>query len=118
MASYEQWRVLWYFYSTMLQDEETQKKGCTVIGYNVGHGVLAKVDRDLYPGLAAVTAANPIRLAGLHLCYSNTVLGAVMGVILGVADPEVRVRTKLHQGTKCSDTLCASYSANSPTLSC
>ena len=82
----------------MLEDEETQKKGITVVGYNAGHGLDGQVDKKLFAGFAALTGASPIRLAGLHLCYSSAMFGAVMAVIMGVAQKEVRVRTKLHQG--------------------
>ena len=38
-------------------EDETQKKGITVVAYNVGDGWLKAMDRELYSGLAAVKDA-------------------------------------------------------------
>ena len=83
---------------TMCMDEETQKKGCTVVVYNVDHGWLDKFDKNLYSGLAAVKAATPIRVVAIHYCYSDPAFGAIIAFISGALERHVRIRTKLHQG--------------------
>ena len=84
----------------MCMDEETQIKGCTVIGYSVGHehGLLDSIDKELYSGLVAVKEATPLRVVAQHYCCSDSAFTAILSFVTRITEQHVKIRTMMHKG--------------------
>ena len=82
----------------MCQDEETQKKGCTNVGYNTLKGLMESFDADMYAGVAEVSTALPLRTAAMHACYDDSVFARLIAIIAQVTERNKSMRMKIHRG--------------------
>eukprot|EP00980_Cylindrotheca_fusiformis_P012838 scaffold3169_cov107-Cylindrotheca_fusiformis.AAC.8 len=96
-------KAYWYLISTLMEDEETQKKGFIVVSNVTG---LAdrheKCHRKLAMRLLALGTYQPLRLGCLHYYSSNanSLFGAMLLSVLASATRAViRVRIRTHYGT-------------------
>lgn len=79
-----------------LEDEETQKKGITFVGYNLGN--THSVDRKIALQVGYLTVAMPMRFAGLHMCVdqqSQRVVATLASLVMGMHNT---VRSRCHFG--------------------
>ena len=94
-------RALLYFLSVLAQDEETQRKGCLTILFNM-HPFRRPMDPEgvvhlpnLYMNLG------PIRYVGHHFCYDEPQPTMISNLkkTLSLADQFSCVRIRVHSGT-------------------
>ena len=96
-------RALLYFISVLAQDEETQRKGCVLVLFNM-HPFRRPMGP---PPAAAIHSAHliklsPIRYVGLHLCYDDPhqTMSSNLAILLSSsADQFNCARTRVHSGT-------------------
>lgn len=95
-------RAFWYLFSTLSDDEETQKKGYVHIFYTIDadeHSDLTR--RKLVVSAAKLIHCLPIRLACFHYCHNcndPSKLVDFIPLIATSSKPEYQVRIRLHQG--------------------
>jgi hypothetical protein len=92
------------FYTSMvlLEDEEIQKKGITLVMYLVG--ATKKLDRQAAWRLSNLGAtALPVRFESVHICYDNPLLVPFFTVGLLSTGSFFRVRTRIHYGKSKDD---------------
>ena len=96
-------RAFWYLFSTLSDDEETQKKGYVHIFYTIDadeHSDLTR--RKLVVSAAKLIHCLPIRLACFHYCHNcndPSKLVDFIPLIATSSKPEYQVRIRLHEGT-------------------
>jgi hypothetical protein len=80
-----------------LKDVETQKRGIVAIPYNVGPSHTK--DRQAVWKNALLVSVLPLRFTGVHYCYDDEKLRAVIFVAMVVFQKAARIRTRFHLGT-------------------
>ena len=80
------------------EDEESQKRGMVGLLYHVGPMPIAGFDRELfYKGPSSVYYL-PIRMVGLHYCFDDPLIRAVVAFTMMSVGREVRVKFRVHDG--------------------
>eukprot|EP00980_Cylindrotheca_fusiformis_P029144 scaffold22737_cov120-Cylindrotheca_fusiformis.AAC.7 len=96
-------KAYWYLISTLIEDEETQKKGFIVVSNVTGlSDRYQKCHRKLAMRLLALGTYQPLRLGCLHYYSSNanSLFGAMLLSVLASATRAViRVRIRTHYGS-------------------
>mmetsp|Transcript_11895 Transcript_11895/g.22206 ORF Transcript_11895/g.22206 Transcript_11895/m.22206 type:complete len:333 (-) Transcript_11895:217-1215(-) len=95
-------RSTWYFFHSMLENNESaQKLGIVVIGYP-HHVKLSYVDRKLLKmNLESMTGCIPVRLGALHICHPPWFFSKIVFPIMKIVMNErMRKRVRLHNGSK------------------
>ena len=80
-----------------LRDEETQKKGCIIVFYDVGEGG-ARANLSLLKRIRGVPQAMPKRVLGFHYCYQNKLVRPFVSAFRFVLDKRARTRFRQHFG--------------------
>ena len=92
-------RAHWYQVMTMVQDEEIQKKGCVMVGYEIGRTVAqGQYFNDIIASIP-VCSSLPLRVAAFHFCYDNSTVRAFLLLFRRVAGSKMRVRFRDHFGS-------------------
>ncbi len=95
-------RSIWYFYHSMLENNESaQKLGIVVVGYP-HHVKLSHVDRKLLKmNMESMTGCIPIRLGALHICHPPWFFSKIVFPIIKIVVSErIRKRVRIHSGSK------------------
>lgn len=88
---------MWYIFSVVNREEETQRKGVVGVMYNTGHK--ARPEPFLvYHAFHWVRSGLPKKVGGLHYCFENVALKPfVTGIHLSLSK-EMRNRFRIHFG--------------------
>lgn len=92
-------RVMYYIVMSTLDDEDTQKKGITVIVYNVGKVEKEKFDHRTFAQGGRLMMSLPGRLCALHHCFNHSSFRFIINITLHFFPANVRARAKMHYGT-------------------
>jgi hypothetical protein len=91
-----QTRAFFYMVMTALEDEETQKLGIVLLGYNMG--AKSVVDRPAVWAIQKLRKALPMRVVGMHYCYDSFKMRPMMTLAMLVMGATSRVRFRAHYG--------------------
>jgi hypothetical protein len=80
-----------------LEDEETQKAGIVMVGYNMGPNRI--MDRKAAFSVQSVKRHLPCRIGSIHYCYDDFRFRPMMTVAMLIMGPVNRVRFRAHYGT-------------------
>ena len=95
-------RGFWYILESLLDDEETQKKGVVFVsyGFNLQSSQIHSIRRQLMWTAGYITQALPIKFVGCHYCYeSSLIMGKILPILAYTVGKIVRVRFRIHCGT-------------------
>ena len=114
-------RVLWYIWSSIVEDDDHQKSGIISIGYEIGRLPLERFqleeleqggaamfdmhesdggfDRDLARGILSIPLSLPIRPLGYHICADNTQWQGISDMVMATLCKYLRLRMRFHYGT-------------------
>lgn len=87
-------------YQCLVEDEETQKKGCVFVVFHPSPGtqVCASAEERLF--VQRLMESIPVRVSGIHVCLQDDALSKVIkAVFLLAIGPTGRARTRVHTGT-------------------
>ena len=92
-----QCRILWFIaWSTVQDDEESQRKGVVVVLNWLGPGKSQLFSMEGLRMMKQTTKALPYRLAAGHIFFDNPILRPVALLFIKCAPRESRVRTRVH----------------------
>eukprot|EP00339_Tiarina_fusa_P026309 CAMPEP_0117083640 /NCGR_PEP_ID=MMETSP0472-20121206/58883_1 /TAXON_ID=693140 ORGANISM="Tiarina fusus, Strain LIS" /NCGR_SAMPLE_ID=MMETSP0472 /ASSEMBLY_ACC=CAM_ASM_000603 /LENGTH=579 /DNA_ID=CAMNT_0004812337 /DNA_START=121 /DNA_END=1861 /DNA_ORIENTATION=+ len=89
-------RSFYYMVMTAMHDVSTQINGLIFIGYNMGK--YRKVDRTAAWCVSQMRKVLPMRIVGMHYCYDDFRMRAMMTVAMLVMGGTNRVRFRGHYG--------------------
>ena len=81
---------------TALEDDETQKAGIVMVGYNIGPRRV--MDRKAAFAIQSIRRYLPFYLASVHYCYDDFRSRPMMTVAMLVMGGTTRVRFRAHYG--------------------
>jgi len=85
-------RASWYFFHCLIEDVETQKRGCIVLGL-LRHAKYNNFDPFLMRALTGLERkCFPIRIMSLHICHPRPFFRAVLPVVKYVLGRRIRAR--------------------------
>lgn len=91
---------MYYMIMSVLEDEETQKRGITAIVDSVaGEFVKGKTDLRTVSAGPWIVRSLPFRMVAVHQCFNNPAVRLIIRFSLRFLDEKDRARTKLHYGT-------------------
>jgi len=82
-----------------LQDEETQLRGIVCIGYEMGGVEQPTFDFELLRREMYKMKCLPLKIVGGHFCTENNLVMQALDLIIHMATPFFRVRSRYHFGT-------------------
>jgi hypothetical protein len=91
-----QGRVLSYIFGTL--DEESEKKGIVVIGWNPGEVSLNTFDPRPLSVMKKFKDSNPVRIRSVHHCFCDGSIHFILNSLLVSADRDHQARVRIHQG--------------------
>jgi hypothetical protein len=95
-----QLRVFWYMMmSTLMDDEDAQKKGVVAVVYSLGPSRMDENDLALTREGARIMQTLPVRFASLHYCFDDAMLHPVVSLAKLVVGTSTRLRFRDHFGT-------------------
>jgi hypothetical protein len=95
-------KVCFYLLNSLVEnDEETQRRGCVGIVYNLGPN--RSIDQSHAHALWEQLDGIPIRFDCVHYMYDTEETDQAMTAFLTTADDRTRVRFRLHFGTSLED---------------
>lgn len=89
-------RSFFYMIMTALEDDETQKAGVVMVGYNIGPRRV--MDRKAAFAIQSIRGHLPFYLASVHYCYDDFRSRPMMTVAMLVMGATNRVRFRTHYG--------------------
>jgi len=90
---------MYYLIMSVLEDEETQKKGISAIVYSVaGEFVDGKTDLRTVSAGPWVQRSLPFRLCAMHQCFDNLAVRVIINFSMRFLREKDRARVKLHYG--------------------
>lgn len=89
-------RALFYIMMTALEDEETQKSGFVMVGYNCGPRRV--IDRKSAFAILSMRRNLPVRIVTTHYCHDDFKTRPMMTVAMLVMGASQRVRFRAHYG--------------------
>ena len=92
-------RAMYYVIMSALEDEETQRKGITIILYNVGDFNPRKTDLRTVSQGGWLLATIPMKACSLHHCFSDQKVRRVINFSMRFFSDDARARCKVHCGT-------------------
>ena len=117
----QQFRVLYYIWMTIIEDEDHQKKGVVAIGFENGKLPLQRLDsvggdddqsthtfdmftdegfdRDLARGILMMPLTVPVRPMAYHICSDSNRWESIFDMVLSTLCKYVRLRMRMHYGT-------------------
>ena len=89
-------RAHYYFFMSVLEDEEAQRRGVISVTYVVGN---PRVDGHIFWNCARIAMSFPLKFRANHLCYDriHQVQALTLGMI--VMPRASQVRSRVHSGT-------------------
>lgn len=81
----------------ILQDEDAQLRGIVAVAFELGD-TLPKFNFELIRRELRMLRCIPMRIVGHHFCTSNQALLQTLNLVLHMATPFFRVRTRAHCG--------------------
>jgi hypothetical protein len=100
-------RARFYQWMSILDDEETQKKGVVFVAYAIfgpHHGQsspdaqLMQKKQLMKKGIKLVRAL-PLRIRARHVCTDSKSMGLFISILSPLMDRNARVRARVHVGT-------------------
>ena len=88
---------MFYIMMTALEDEQTQKLGIVMVGYNCGPN--RTVDRKSAFAIQSLRRHLPMRMVSIHYCYDDFKMRPMMTIAMLVMGASQRVRFRAHFGT-------------------
>lgn len=82
---------------TALEDEQTQKNGIVLVGYNIGPK--RTVDVKAVFAVQGVKRYLPLRIGSIHYCYDDMKFRPMMTVAMLIMGVTNRIRLRGHYGT-------------------
>jgi hypothetical protein len=79
-----------------LEDENTQKAGMVIVGYNMGPK--RALDRQAVWGIQKLRRVLPMRVVGMHYCYDDFKMRPMMTLAMLVMGSHGRMRFRAHYG--------------------
>jgi hypothetical protein len=96
-SSLKQMRLVLYMCTLASEDEPTQKKGFTLILFNVGPN--QKGDPTAAAKLVPLIGIMPVKVACVHYCYEpDDNMAAAITTFMKSADSQTRARFRIHCG--------------------
>jgi hypothetical protein len=90
-------RLILYMFTLVSEDEATQKKGVTLILFNVGPN--QKGNPAAAEKLVPLIGSMPVKVACAHYCYEpDDTMTAVITRFMKSADSQTRARFRIHCG--------------------
>lgn len=81
---------------TAVEDEDTQKSGLVIVGYNMGPRRV--IDRKAAFAIQSLRKHLPFHLASIHYCHDDFRSRPMMTVAMLVMGATTRVRFRAHYG--------------------
>ena len=97
LAFFLQQRVFYYLLASIAQDEESQKRGITMICLNIRP--TQKIDKSRALQYAYLTKVVPLRVGGIHICVNQPFqrfLASIITLLMGIS---LSLRTRTHYGS-------------------
>jgi CRAL/TRIO domain len=94
------WRAFWYYFHSLLEDEQVQKRGLVVITYCANYSTK---NRDPPFGrmcVASLKGSLPIRMSAFHGCHPPSVLRWVARIMFVFIGERMRKRVLPHTGSQ------------------
>ena len=88
-----------YFWLTLAEDEENQKRGLVVIAIHMGSIDLRRANPTLAREHPRIMSWLPIRVCALHCCTDDSLTACFFRVALVGAPADIRARHRFHIGT-------------------
>jgi hypothetical protein len=85
---------------SLMEDEESQKKGIVIIIYAMGDFSFDQFDRFGLHMSARSLLDTPMKIVSMHHCFSDGRFRFLIKFVLNLLESEVQARIKLHQGTR------------------
>jgi hypothetical protein len=79
-----------------LEDEETQKAGMVMVGYNTGPK--SCMDIQAVWGVMKLRRVLPFRVVGMHYCYDDFKMRPMMTLAMLIMGSHGRMRFRAHYG--------------------
>lgn len=93
-------RTLWYVVHTVLENEETQKKGLVFMLWP-HHVKLSQLDKKLLKlNSVSMRSCIPVRISAIHLCHPPKIFAIVFPIIKVFMGDIVKKRFRVHSGTQ------------------
>lgn len=93
-------QAFWYILSSMIDDEESQRRGGIFVTYAVGTNEKPDpIRKRLVWACTVIARALPIRLSGFHYCHDAPKMGLFLPVVARAAGSFIRVRIRTHLGS-------------------
>ena len=81
----------------ILQDEDVQLRGIVAVAFEIGDK-LPKLNFELIRREMRMLRCIPMRIVGHHFCTGNQAVLQTLNLVLHMATPFFRVRTRAHHG--------------------
>jgi hypothetical protein len=91
--------MFYYLFMSLIEDEESQKKGIVIIIYNMGDFSFDQFDRFGLQISARSLLDTPMKIVSMHHCFRDGRLRFILNFIFNLLGSELQARIKLHQGT-------------------
>ncbi|KAL3916776.1 MAG: hypothetical protein SGILL_005027 [Bacillariaceae sp.] len=89
-----------YMYTTLAEDEETQKKGCVFIVFHPSPSTQVCASAEERDFVQRMMASIPVRVSAIHVCLHDDMISRMIKTVFLVAiGPEGRTRTKIKNKT-------------------
>ena len=84
---------------SVVDDEETQKKGIVAISYAIDHVIQSvQARRKILQTVGALSQCLPIRIGGFHYCHNAPLISPLLSIIAFAAESAIKVRIRTHHG--------------------
>jgi hypothetical protein len=94
-----QGRMFYYIVMSLIEDEESQKKGIVIINYDMGDFSFDQFDRFGLQISARSLLDTPMKMVSMHHCFSDGRFRFIVKFVLNLLGLDMQARVKLHQGT-------------------
>lgn len=91
-------RAMWYFFHTLLEDEQVQKRGMIAVSFNAHATNRNRDPRLMRMCVNSFLGCLPIRLSAFHVCHPPTIARLVVAVFSTVIGERLRRRVLMHTG--------------------
>ncbi|CAJ1965283.1 unnamed protein product [Cylindrotheca closterium] len=93
------YRGLFYLVMAMSEDVETQKRGVSIVVYNVEKFERDKYDNDAVAHTTWIQNSVPMKTCAVHYCISDSAFRSVINIAMHFFSEDTRARVKVHFGT-------------------
>jgi CRAL/TRIO domain len=92
-------RAFWYFFHSLLEDEQVQKRGLIVINYSEHFGLKNRDPPFVRMCIGSLQGCLPIRLSAFHGCHPPKMFRLVTRIFLAFLGERLRKRVLPHFGS-------------------